>query len=430
MNFAKHYLPSLKSGLIKKFIFYSAGSLVLKLTTACIGLVTIRFLSPQEFGLLSLLNNFIMILPVFMNLGLRQAYGVDYFHLDTHHKKEMLKKIITLYLYIATPIFLGSVFFIPHLNVYIFNNQATSLMLCIALITAYIHFFFELYLQQLRYALQVMQLTTMQLITAMLTISATILLVYIYKASITGIILANLFGMSCLVVWAGMQYKKIIGMRLSAPTLKESSYYIHLGAPFIVSIICTWILSSGNRWFLATYTNLHEVGIYSLADYATQLFNLVVLYPLSATYVPYIFNEFAKNRSAIKQLDDWNKKNMYSCMLLITIVCVIGFFIGKPIFYKIVPTAYYPAINYMLGLMIGQTFFMGSYFATCYLQFYKRNFLLVSFTITSSLISCLLNMFLIPLYGIWGAIISSTLGYALYFILIVISTNIYKARHD
>lgn len=430
MNLVKK-IPQIDFRLIRNFLVYSSGSLVLKIITATIGLITIRFLTPQEFGLLSLLNNFILILPLIMNLGLRQAYGVDFYHLSLQDKKKHLNNIIGLYLTIAVPIFIICLIFANKINKFIFFDNADFHLIVTALATAFFHFFFEFYLQLLRYRCKIYALTAAQIGIALVNIICTALLVYILKLKILGILLANFISMLSLIIYAFFDYvQKLKLEKFKIYHFKEKTfYYLKTGFPFIPSVFFTWILSYGNRWFLAKYANMHDVGIYSLADYFAQIFNLVILYPISATYVPYIFNKFAASKDNILELDSQNKQNMYFAMIVMVILISVSFFIAKNILYIILPISYFKSIQYIWFLLFGQIFFMGSYFATCYLQFIKRNYLLLSFTISGSLICCLLNFILTPRFGIYGAITASNCGYILYFLLIIIFTNIIKKNH-
>ncbi len=403
---------------------YSLGSFVLRGITASIGIITLRFLTPTEYGLLGLLNNFIALAPIFLNLGLRQAFGVDFFHKNQEGRLHMLKEIIGLYLLLATPIMVIGIFIRSWLNVTVFAGQATPFMIFIVLSTSFIHFFSELYFQVLRYRCKALQLTILQFIMAATTILITVVLVYYMHLKIVGIMIANFSAMLVSIGYAGFQYiKKIKQQWLIVPSVQQSIYYIKLGLPFIPNIIFFWILSSGNRWFLAWHGDMHAVGIYCLADMVVQLFQLLILYPLSASYVPYVFQQFAANKNDIINLDAKNYRAMYASMALAAILISIGCIIIYPILYRFLPNTYYEAIKYIWFMLFSQIFLMGSYFATCYLQFYKKNYALVSFTILAALVSCSINFLLIPYLHIWACLLASCIAYIVYFIAIIVWTK-------
>jgi len=416
--------------IIKNFFICSFGSLILRCITASIGIVTLRYITPADYSLLSLLNNFIAIVPIFLNLGLRQAFGLDFFHKNSYERSRMVQEIIWIYLTLAIPIFLLSLFFIQSINQIIFYGFASTVLLLIALICCFIHFFTELLLQVLRYQSKAFSLTMLQLCMTATTVVTTLLLVYFLRLSIMGMMLANLAGMLICLCYGGLQYYKKIRLSLwqLRPSFTVYAYYLNLGLPFVPSIIFWWILASGNRWFLASLSTMHNVGIYSLADTFVQLFQLLVLGPLSVSYVPYIFEQFANNKHAIGTIDAWNHRIMYACMFIGSALITVGFFCFRPILYSILPPTYYEAIHYIYPMLIGQIFLLGSYFALCYIQFFKHNYLMVLFVVIAASTSCLLNRILIPYLHIYGCVIAMTISYALYFLLIIATTAFIKKQ--
>src|SRR3990167_9310237 len=378
-------------------------------------LVTITFLTVEEYGLLSILNNFINIFPIILNLGLRQAFGVDFYHLNYPAKIKMLNDIIGLYLFLATPILIISLLNINFINKVVFVHQANTILVSIALISCFLNFFSEFYFQTLRYQCKVYSLTTSQFFVGTITILATILFVYFLKLKILGILLANLIGSICIIIWAFYRYIKITEQnKFKIFSFKQSCfYYIKLGFPFIPNILFAWILSSGNRWFLAQLDTIESVGIYSFADNFCQLFNLIILYPLSASYVPYVFKKFASDRDKILEIDKWNLQNMVFAMISTFIMITVGYFMLKLFFLKFIPAQYHESLKYIWFLLAGQIFLMGSYFATCYLQFFKKNYLLLIFNIIAVCIFCIINLILIRQIRIYSCVIASAIAYCL-----------------
>src|SRR3990167_8477550 len=174
--------------IIKNFIIYSAGNLLLRLITAGSSFIAVLFLTPKEFGLLSLLNNFISITPVFLNMGLRQAFGLEFFHLNKPQQKQMLHHLICIYLTIAIPVTIFGLIFRTKINEWIFYNQATDALLLIAIAICFLHFFVELMLQVLRYQTQSLKLVLVQGGMALIVLVGNLLLVYFFQLKSVGIL--------------------------------------------------------------------------------------------------------------------------------------------------------------------------------------------------------------------------------------------------
>ena len=414
--------------IIKNFLTYSLGAIVLRLITATIAFTAINFLSPCQYGLLALINTFIAIVPIFMNLGLRQVYGLEFFHTDNNGRKKILNDIIIIYLIISLPIILVALFNLSLINKLIFLNQADSTIIFLILIICFINFFNELLFQTLRYQSKAFHLVISQIIMGTVTAISTFIFIYFIKLKITGILLGNFLGAFTLALYALYLYKlKVNSLMLNIIKNKKLIYYyLKSGLPFIPSIIFSWILSFGDRWLLAKYATLYDVGIYSLADSFGQLFHMTLVYPLSCSYMPYIFKIFSENKNNIIELDEWNIKNMYKSMAFLFLIISFGFLISRNLLYLIIPVAYHEAIKYIWLILVGQIFFMGSYFATCYLQYFKKTYYLVSFTIFSSVLNTGLNYILIPRFAIYGCVIATTISYAIYLATIIFTTNQFK----
>lgn len=418
-------LNSFNMPVFKNFLTYAFGAIFLRAITASIAFISILFLNPEEYGLLSLINTFIGVLPIFLNLGLRQAFGLDFFHVDNQERKKILNDIIALYLLLAVPISFLLILKTGLINKYIFLNKANPSTLLIMIGVCFFHFFTELFFQTLRYQSKAIQLTTVQIIMGIINAGFAIVFIYFLKLQITGVVLANLLAMITILFYGLYLYiKKVNFLNFNLIKNKaKAKYYLKLGIPFIPSMLFTWIISFGDRWVLAKYNSLHDVGIYSLADSFGQLYQMLILYPLSGSYLPYIFTKFSTNKINIIEMDKQNRKNMYVSMIFMFVSITILFLITKNIFFWAIPPKFHESINYIWFLLMGQVIFMGSYFATCYLVFLKRTYLLVSFTIIAAILNVILNFILIPYFKIYGCVIATLVSYIIYLVLILLATN-------
>lgn len=409
-----------KLSIIKKFFVCSIGNLLSRAITISISFFTINLLTPSEYGLFALLNTFIAVIPIFFNLGLRQAFGLEYFHKNEIERKLMLNDVILIYLLIASPLFFLFLIFSPLINRYFFMNQISPHLLFIALSICFLHFFSELTFQILRYESKVNFLALIQILMGFTTGNFTFIFIYFFKLKITGIILAQLFGILIVAIYGFFSFFYLKNFLIKK---NITFYYLKLGFPFIPSILFSCVLSFGDKLILAKYTTLYNVGIYSLADSFTHIFQITILAPLTASYLPYIFKKFSESKDKILEIEKWNIKNMYLAMLSLFFIVTLGFFSCKKLFYFLIPVKYYESINYIYFILLEQIIFMGSYFATCYLQFLKRTYLLVSFTVFAAILNTLFSLILIPYFLISGCIIATLIAQTIYLITIILVTK-------
>ena len=168
---------------------------------------------------------------------------------------------------------------------------------------------------------------------------------------------------------------------------------------------------------------MHLVGIYSFADSFGQLFHSIFLIPLTGSYIPFLFEQYSKNKEGISKINKWNLKIMFYVFIIMLIITSCAFVLTKNFFYWILPVKFYESINLIFFILIQQIIFMATYFANCYLQYNRRTYIFSGLVIFSAIINLILNFLLIPKFLIYGAIFSTTISYAVYLISILIATS-------
>ena len=394
------------------------GSILLRGITAITSLLTLYIFTPSEFGLLSIIQQFMLIFPIFLNLGLRQAFWMEYFHKDSIQRRNLINRIILIYLTISIPFIIICFFYEHILNEIIFFGKATYVMITAALIYSFIQFFSELYLQVLRNQTRAILLTLLQISAALIAIIMNLILVFWLKFGIVGVIIANTCSITFIACYGFYHYLKCnTHCYISRHKLtKHARYLFILGFPFIPNILFSWILSSGDRWILAYLTDMEHVGIYALADMAGQLFNMCILYPMNASYIPYMLNKYAKEKN-IHSIEKQNIKNMWVTMLIMGILVTLGTLFAFMVAPYVLPPKYLQSLNYIWIILMGYVFFMGTYFSSCILVFKKKTWNILGMNAIAAGTNIILNLLFIPSFGIYGCTIATLFSYILFFYL-------------
>ena len=404
--------------VIKDFFIYSFGSLLLKGSHYLVMPLIAFKLTTQEFGLLALINNFITIVTIFLGLGLRQVVSIEFFHHNSEEQKNLINEVITLYLVFATPCLLLMIIFLPSIKNFCFTPQTSTLVLMIALITCFMSFFNELFLQVLRYKSQSWLLTKIQLYAALISTTLKLFFLYVYSWTIVGILGGNFSGL-CVIGSYGLYHycKKMPFLKRDILFQKAKIvHYLKCGLPFIPSVLFSWVLASSDRWVLAQYTDLHHVGLYSFVDTFSQLFQLFILYPLIGAYFPHIIKQFVARPDDAQAIESKNRKIMGLIMCGSLFVTVLGYLIGKPLLAFSTPTKYHASLTYTVPLLLGQILLMGTNFLTCYIQYLKKIHYIVGLICIPATINIVLNLILVPSFKISGCVAATVVAYFCYFI--------------
>lgn len=415
-----------KNSIIKTFALYAIGSLSVKgLSVVTLPLV-MSMLHSTEYGMLALTYSFISIATAVLGLGLRQLFAIEYFHTTSIERHAMANDMIILYLLVATPLTTYALLNPTLINQLVFNNTATNLLIRLCILNCFAFFFVELFYQALRYRMHAKRLTTLQILYAAISTACSCILLYASNLGACSMLAGNLMGMILVCSIGTHAYltagcKKFINLQA---TIAKATYYLKLSLPFIPTVLCGWILASSDRFVLARYATLHDVGIYSVADTVAQMFQLLVLYPLSGAYLPHLFAQFAQHKNNLVVAEQRNKKIMYLSMAGIAAAATCGYVLCKPIAYAVLPVRYHEAVHYMLLLLYGQIFLLGSYFACALLQYQKKTVFLAASLAVPAVANIGANILLAPHYGIMGCVGATVACYAFYF-AIVLAYNYY-----
>ncbi len=404
--------------VIRDFFIYSFGSFFLRALSMILVPLNMQKLTPSDYGTLSLVTAFITITTAIVGLGLRQVLSIEFFHQTRDGKRQLVTDMLIIYTAIALP-FLALAWYARTLIIrYLFLHTLTPSQLFPAILTIFLFFYAELLYQLLQYERKAFPLTILQVAIALISAGITIVSLWVFEVGIVGIIWAqtvsNVIATTIFFSFLSTHYFLRTTIRTS---LSKAYYYILYGLPFIPGIMFSWVLASADRWVLAYYTSMHDVGIYAIADLFAQLFYTLILIPWSGSYLPYIMHRYAQNKTNLTAIEKENRKVMILSMIGATIGIVLVYICSQSLLYWIIPPAYQAAIVYILMLLIGQVFLLGSYFAATIIQFQKRRYFLAFALAIPACCNLLLNLMLTPQFGIAGCTIATLFSYCIYFMI-------------
>jgi len=420
------------STVIKNFLIYFSGSIALKGIALFITPFIMQILTPADYGLLSLTTSFINVLVTFAGLGMRQFLSIEYFHCNVIDRKKLINDILIVYLCIMVPVFLLLSFNVSAINRLVFVNHAWNLLIMISLATAFLQFFVDFFYQIMQYLGASIKLTFIQTSTAFLILILNLIFLYIVNIGVIGILLSQCISFFIIFIIALFAYLKnfyYFHIQLSQ-SLKRSGWYLVQGLPFIPRMLFAWILAAGDRWILAKYSSMHNVGIYSVADMFGQLFQFTVVLPLSYAYIPPLMEKFTSSKKEDwLNIERWNQKNMWLCMIVVFVLMSLVYFFCKSFIWGIIPEKFYDAITYVWFLLVGYLFLLGSYFASTFLQFQKKIYFLIFALCIPAILNIFLNILLIPYFEISGCVFATVISYVIYF-TITLGYNWYVQLKD
>ena len=367
-----------------------------------------HFLSPEDFGIISMITVIIGTLALFYNPGMQTA-TIRLYHSTNSidEKKELIGSTYIFYITIsALGLFLGVLF-----GPFVFRKMFHEFQFYPY---GFIAFMLAFLLQPKKIWMAVMVLNYKIHITALYSFIAVLLgllvsvfLVVVLKMGVMG----RIFGMfppALLFFFLSIVMVKYYSNGLwSMRSIKKQLIF---GFPLMLAIVSSQGLVIGGPYILETMTDLKSVGLYSIA-YSLASVPLMLFMGVKQQLAP-IFLENMNNKdfNVLSKLS-----NGYIFILTLLIVSCILF--NKEIVIIIVNPRYFGIIA-IIPILVSGFFFNGLLVLTNSILIYENKLGLISrISIAVFIVYSVLNILLIPVFGVGGAALSILGAYFLYFLI-------------
>ena len=396
----------LKNNLIKKFISFSIGGYV----NALIGLLTVpivtRMLSPEQYGIASLISIIVEMLVVFCSLALDQSFVRFFYEVEEEERGKLLQDC--LYYPVFITIFSSLIIFIFRNQISIFilgkKEKAIWLIVVFSIISLIIKSFaFLVVRMQQKGGLY----SFFYILIKVVEFSFIVLFFKIYGNDYKVIVLATLFSTLITSFFMIILEKKI--WKLSGKRKIEKKELLNFSAPLVLTLALTWVFASSDKITIKIFSNLKELGLYSGAFRIVSVIS-VIQTGFTSFWTPFIYERDSKNAD---DLVFYKKANDYLSLIFfligITILAtrnIIIILLGEKYYDSlfIVPMLIFVPIMYL----ISETTMMG-------IGFKKKSKYFLYISIIVAIFNIVGNILLVPKYGAKGAAISTGISYIIFF---------------
>ena len=362
------------------------------------------YLTTYEYGITDLINTTVSLLIPVLTLNIKDA--VLRFTLDKNSQKN---NIFSVFIHIIFLDFLILFFFtIFELNTHLFNLNPIYLICFDAMLI--IHSIYDNINSFCKGLEKVRIIVVSSIVNSIVTLCLNIVLISIFKMGIKGYFIANCLGflISIIIITLKLKLYLYIKIKINKKYFQKMIVY---SFPMIFSAIAWWINYSSDKYIITIMIGVSSSGIYAVAS---KLPNIISTFQN-------IFME-AWSISAIKNYDkndsDGFIGDMFTTILFImAIICsllmILNMFISSIMFkgefysaWLYVPPLLLSIVIDCLSLFIGNIFYAVK-------DTKSRAFA----TIMAALVNTILNIILIYFIGIYGAAISTLIGYFVGFII-------------
>tara|TARA_R100000935_G_C2824293_1_gene161451 strand:+ start:55 stop:1500 length:1446 start_codon:yes stop_codon:yes gene_type:complete len=392
-----------KSSFLVTFIEAST-----KLITLLLLPVFTYYLSPEDFGLVSIVTLIVTVLSLLYNPGFTSATTRLYHDtVDNSEKQLLIGSAYKFYLY--TPLIFTIIFLIigPFIFDKLFKNVDFYPYGLLAILLAFFAQTKNIWSTFLMLHYKVKRTALITGISVILGIIFSLILVMVFKLGALGKILAMFPPAILIFYFSFSDIKKFAKNKWSIKSIKEQLLF---GLPIIGAIWSSSLLLMMDRYFIEYLLNLNSLGIYSFAYQIAQI-PLFLIVGIKKIWNPLFYDNMnSKNYDTLSKI-------IYIYSAILVLVCMLIILFAREFVTFFIDEQFKSATN-IIGVLVLGIYFSGLLLIPNSMLGFNKRFKITSFIAISAVITNLiLNILLIPKIGVLGAAISTAISYFIYFVV-------------
>lgn len=378
-----------------------------------------RVFSPEEFGIYSLITATIGIIGVFAFSWINQSNLRFFQSYNNSHKLDIFLSTSFFLLFITLIVSSIILFTLSRLS---FLPLSIIKYLFLILGVLFTTSLFETVLTILMSDRKPKMYSIFRSFSVMLNLVISLLFIYILDYRVSAILIGYILTNSILFLIINNKlqlYKYISLSKFSTETLKEFMSY---GVPLLAALVLSWILTLSDRYLIEYFRSSYEVGLYSasyqLADYPIALISSTII--MGA--FPIILDTWEKqgDQATIELIS-----NIMKYYIIFAIPALLYIIILSQEFMIILGNSYSDGHIVLPWICFGSLMLGLCVYVNKGLELKKKTKILSLIVSFAAISNILLNFFLIPQYGFYGAGVATGVAYLIYFITSTIVSKKY-----
>ncbi|UCS93240.1 oligosaccharide flippase family protein [Echinicola marina] len=372
-----------------------------------------NYLSKFDFGIVDLFTTFSFIFIPIVGLNIGSSIIRYYYELDKNEFSNFISTILTFLCLLGGVIVVIVYFVFLVVKPDYFEGgipiQIVWLSVLYALFTQIIEVLLNIFRVEEKPALFGLLRITKTTMDILLSVYFIVYLNYGWEGRIYPMLFVS--GLICIA--AILFIRKLYGFKflIHKTYLKIALSY---SVPLIVHTLGGYILAFSDRLVIAHYLGVDEVGLYAVAYQIGMIMSFLGT-SFNQAWTPFVFSILKKDEGkGILKLKKYNLVYFAT-----TFIVALAIYLAVPLIYELFINNDF-IVNYyvVLWVLIGYSFFGMYKFVVNFLFYFKKTKLLAGITLVSSLINLILNFILVPVYGLLGAAVSTTIAFFILFCIV------------
>ena len=399
-------VSNLKNNLIKKFLSFSIGGYI----NIIIGLITVpittRILSPEQYGISSLITTITNFMFTICCLGTEQGFVRFFYDEKENNRGKLLYNCLYFPFYISTLIFFFIYFFRKKISILFlgYNEKYFWLIFVLIILLRGLYNYSSLVIRMQQkgkiYSICNVLLKTLEFIF--------ILLLYkIYGDNYKTLVMGAIFSLIVVTLFSIIIERKLWLFQGESKISKQE--LLKFSLPLTLTMALNWVFTSSDKIIIRILSDRTELGLYSGAFKIISLLSILQI-GFTTFWTPVVYEHYSKNPDDIKF---YKKVNDY--LSLIFFLFGIGLLTVRKIIILLLGAEYSEAVYIMPMLIFIPIMYLLSETTQMGIDFKKKTHYHLYISIMVAGINVLGNIILIPYLGAKGAAISTGLSYIIFF---------------
>ncbi|NPA36161.1 MAG: oligosaccharide flippase family protein [Chlorobi bacterium] len=381
-----------------------------------------RALSVDEYGILETLATMTMLGAAFLSVGLDSAVGFYFFKAGKNERGKITFTLFVIRLFTFIPSLIP-VLLSKQLSTALFGTDEYVIPVAISSMLIPVSLLMDEQSKLLRYFRKPWLFSYSSILKSLINVALGITLVVWLSYGVTGSLTAQLVSSIAVILFIFLFFsRKKYDYHFSAEWAKK---LFKFGFPVMWAGLAIWIMDSSDRFFLLHFSNLTDIGRYSIGNTFSQpvlLLNMAVQMSFSVLFFDFFYKEEDKAKPNSKQIAITGFKHYFATSLMLSLVLSV---FGK----DLVPWITTP--EYTAGAL-AIPFLTFSHIAAQSYQTMSPGIIISGktwhftwITAVAATVNIALNIALIPPYGFTGAALATFISFFTYWVIKIIVAHRY-----
>lgn len=392
----------------KHSAIYGLGGLVSRILAVLLLPLYTRYLSPSDYGKVETLIALTTVIGIALRMGIHSAFFRFYFDsTEPAARRRVLRTSFWFTMAMATAGLIAGLALAGPIADLLFGSSEDSELVMAAFVGLWAGMNYEQLTSLFRVEERSVAFVSASLANIFLTIGATLLLVVALDKGPVGVIVGNFTGTLIVYVVLIGYRREQLGLEFDRGLLREMNRF---GTPLVPTALFLWVTNFSDRLFLVRLADTAEVGLYSVGvRIASAMVLLLTAFRLAWPAFAYSIE------------DDHEARRTYAFVLtyvvLVTTWVATGLALLSPWIVDWIAAPAFAESSRVVGpLAFSAVAFAGYIVVAIGVGRAKRTQFNWVVTGAAAAVNVVLNLLLIPPYGMMGAAVATVAAYSTMFV--------------